>query len=87
MKKIFFLIIFTLFYSVIFSQNSKKKMKNLLSDYEFKSKCVTINDLEINYIKEGKGKTTLLFLHGLSSNADAWSKNIVELQKNIFVLL
>ena len=56
-------------------------MKSLLSDYEYKSKCTTIDGLEINYIKEGKGKTALLFLHGLSSNADAWSKNIEELQK------
>ncbi|WP_166643290.1 alpha/beta fold hydrolase [Gelidibacter sediminis] len=51
-------------------------MKELLSDYDFKSQMVTVDDLEISYIKEGSGEKTLLFVHGLSSNADAWSKNI-----------
>tara|TARA_R110001592_G_scaffold38190_7_gene126286 strand:+ start:5899 stop:6843 length:945 start_codon:yes stop_codon:yes gene_type:complete len=81
MKKLSFLITFIFLNTIIFSQNSKLPMKKLLSEYGFKSKCITVGDVEINYIKKGKGKTTLVFLHGLSSNADAWSKNIEELQK------
>lgn len=82
MKKLSFLITFILLNTITFSQNAKLPMKKLLSEYKFKSKCVTIDDLEISYIKKGKGKTTLLFLHGLSSNANAWSKNIEKLQNN-----
>lgn len=82
MKKLSFLITFILLNTITFSQNAKLPMKKILSEYNFKIKCVTIDDLEISFIKKGKGKTTLLFLHGLSSNANAWSKNIKELQNN-----
>ena len=81
MKKIALLTSFLIMSTLIFSQKTKHQMKDLLADYQFKSKCIAVDDLEINYIKKGKGKTTLLFLHGLSSNANAWSKNIEELQK------
>ncbi len=57
-------------------------MKELLSDYDFKTQTITLDDLEISYIKEGTGEKTLLFVHGLSSNADAWSKNIAVLKKD-----
>ncbi|MBJ7882824.1 alpha/beta hydrolase [Gelidibacter salicanalis] len=56
-------------------------MKELLSDYDFQSHMIALNDLDINYIKEGSGEKTLLFVHGLSSNADAWSKNIDALKE------
>ncbi|WP_190246194.1 alpha/beta fold hydrolase [Gelidibacter gilvus] len=55
-------------------------MKELLSEYEFKTHSTTLDGLEISYIKEGAGEKTLLFVHGLSSNADAWSKNIADLK-------
>ncbi|MCK0124034.1 alpha/beta hydrolase [Gelidibacter sp. F2691] len=55
-------------------------MKELLSDYDFQGHKITLNDLEVNYIKEGSGEKTLVFVHGLSSNADAWSKNIEALK-------
>lgn len=63
------------------SQNNKNLMKDLLSDYSFKTKTIHIDSLEIAYIKAGKGKKTLLFVHGLSSNSDAWEKNIEELKQ------
>lgn len=80
MKKIVLLTSFLFINTIIFSQKAKHPMKDILTNYQFKTKCVSIDDLEISYIKKGKGTTTLLFLHGLSSNADAWSKNIEKLQ-------
>jgi hypothetical protein len=46
-------------------------MKNITSDYTFATHYTTIDNLEIAYIKEGKADDS--FIHGLSSNADAWS--------------
>jgi len=61
--------------TVSFSQKAET-MKNITSDYTFATHYTTIDNLEIAYIKEGKGKQTIVFIHGLSSNADAWSRNI-----------
>lgn len=82
MKHVSILLIFILINAYGFSQNSQKPMKELLSDYDFKTQTITLDDLEISYIKEGTGEKTLLFVHGLSSNADAWSKNIAVLKKD-----
>ena len=76
------LIILCSINTIIFAQNPQKLMKKILSEYTYPTKSITIDSLEISYIKEGKGATTLLFLHGLSSNADAWSKNIKTLRNN-----
>jgi len=64
----------------MYAQN-KEPMKNILSKYSFENKIVKVKDLEISYIKEGDGEKTLLFVHGLSSNLEAWSKNIKQLKK------
>ena len=82
MKQISLVLIFTLINAIALAQSTKKTMKEMLSDYEFKTRCVKIDGIEITYLKEGKGAKTLLFLHGLSSNADAWSKNIEVLKEN-----
>lgn len=37
---------------------------------------------EIAYQKQGNGKKVLIFIHGLSSNSDAWYRNIKDLKKN-----
>ncbi|RTY89763.1 alpha/beta hydrolase [Flavobacterium sp. RSP46] len=79
MKKIFFLILINLSMD---AQTLDSNIKNILSEYEFPTSYTTINNLEIAYIKEGKGKKTILFIHGLSSNADAWSDNIKELKSD-----
>lgn len=76
MKSLTFLLLFILLMSPVYSQNSKQPMKDILSEYTFKTHTVTLNNLEISYIKEGSGEQTLVFVHGLSSNAEAWSKNI-----------
>ncbi|MCL9809228.1 alpha/beta fold hydrolase [Flavobacterium luminosum] len=57
-------------------------MKNSTSEYAFPTHYTNIDNLEIAYVKEGKGKQTLLFIHGLSSNADAWYRNIETLKEN-----
>ena len=85
MKQVSFLI-FILIHLSVFSQNHQKPMKELLSDYEFKSQTTSLNGLEISYMKEGTGEKTLLFVHGLSSNGDAWSKNI-EVLKNDYTCI
>ncbi|WP_452227398.1 alpha/beta fold hydrolase [Lacinutrix cladophorae] len=56
-------------------------MKEIISQYDFKSHTVLIDSTEISYIKEGNGEKTVLFVHGLSSNSDAWSKNIASLKE------
>jgi len=79
MRTLSILLIILLSNQLISQTNTQ--MKDLLSEYSFPSKSMKIDDLTINYVQEGKGETTLLFLHGLSSNADAWSKNIQELKE------
>ena len=78
-KNISLILLFSI-NTILFAQNPQKLMKNIVSEYAFLTKSIKIDSLEISYIKEGQGETTLLFLHGLSSNADAWSKNIEALK-------
>lgn len=77
MKQLSIFFAFILINACVYSQ---KPMKELLSDYDFQGHKITLKDLEVNYIKEGSGEKTLVFVHGLSSNADAWSKNIEALK-------
>ncbi len=45
--------------------------------YPYEVHQVTVADsIEIAYVDEGSGDRTLLFLHGLGSNLQAWQKNI-----------
>lgn len=80
MKHFSFVFIFILINTSVFSQTTQKPMKELLSEYEFQTHSTTLDGLEISYIKEGDANKTLLFVHGLSSNSDAWSKNIAVLK-------
>jgi len=80
MKQFKLVLLFTLISTSIFSQQQKELMKDILSEYKFKIKNIALDSLNISYVQEGKGDTTLLFLHGLSSNSDAWSKNIEALK-------
>ncbi|QCX36905.1 alpha/beta hydrolase [Aureibaculum algae] len=84
-KKIALIFLFCI-NTILFAQNTPKLMKNIVSEYTYPAKSISIDSLEISYIMEGKGTTTLLFLHGLSSNADAWSKNIETLKNNYICL-
>lgn len=80
MKKILIVVI-CLFFLSISAQNTKS-MKETLQQYYFPTKFLKLKEGEIAYVKEGTGDKTLLFVHGLSSNADAWSRNIEELKKD-----
>ncbi|WP_138432374.1 alpha/beta fold hydrolase [Winogradskyella algicola] len=82
MKQLKLVLLLTLISTPIFSQQESKPMKEVLSEYKFETKSLTLDSLDISYVKEGNGNKTLLFLHGLSSNSDAWSKNIETLSKN-----
>lgn len=82
MKRFGALLLIILLNTTLFSQNSKKLMKDILSDYNFKTYTITIDSLDLSYIKEGNGNKTLLFVHGLSSNSDAWAKNIATLSEH-----
>lgn len=61
-------------------------MKETLLPYHFPTKYLQLKEGEIAYVKEGKGKKVLIFVHGLSSNSDAWYRNIEEL-KNDFTCI
>lgn len=43
-------------------------------------------DIRLAYVDEGKGKETILMVHGLGSYLPAWKKNIVELSKDYRVI-
>lgn len=77
------LLILVLLPIVACSQTNDNTMKSIVSKYKFPTHYTTVDGVEIAYVKEGKGEETLLFVHGLSSNLDAWSKN-VEVLKNDF---
>jgi len=51
--------------------------------YLYPVKKVELNHgINLAYIDEGKGKQTIIFIHGLGSYLRAWEKNIPELKKN-----
>ena len=81
MKKLFWMLILSAS-TACTAQHKNQTMKNSISPYEFPSKTIALKGGELSYIKEGQGKPTIIFLHGLSSNGDAWSKNITELKKD-----
>lgn len=51
--------------------------------YPFEVKKVKLSEtVELAYVDEGKGKETIIFVHGLGSYLLAWKKNVEELSKN-----
>ncbi len=75
------LIFLSLFFLQCTAQNPKN-MNDILLPYHFQTKYLQLKEGKIAYIKEGNGKKVLLFLHGLSSNSDAWYRNIETLDKD-----
>lgn len=79
------LLLLSLFFLQCTVQNTKtnpNSMKETLLPYHFPTGYLQMKDGEIAYQKEGKGKSVLLFVHGLSSNSDAWYRNIDALKKD-----
>lgn len=64
------------------AQTQHNTMSETISTYHYKSKKVELSGGDLYYTKEGKGNTVLVFLHGLSSNSDAWYRNIESLKDN-----
>ncbi|MFD2514104.1 alpha/beta fold hydrolase [Pontibacter locisalis] len=51
--------------------------------YKFPAKKMMLsNGQSVAYVDEGKGKETIVFIHGLGSYLPAWEKNISELKSN-----
>ena len=78
MKKILCVIVSIFFLNI--SAQKKRSMKETLQPYHFPTQFLKLEEGEVAYMKEGQGKKTLVFVHGLSSNADAWSRNIEDLK-------
>lgn len=79
MRKILFLFLLS-FISCATQKTNTNTMKEVLQPYHFKTRFVELQDGEIAYTKEGSGKKTIIFIHGLSSNGDAWYRNIENLK-------
>lgn len=64
-----------------FTSVSQNKISDILN-YDEEVEKISIAAEELAYVETGSGEKTLLFVHGLSSNLEAWSKNISELKQN-----
>jgi pimeloyl-ACP methyl ester carboxylesterase len=53
-----------------------------MTEYPYPLKFAHLPDGKMAYIDEGKGKNTLLFVHGLGSSLPAWRKNIDDLKRD-----
>ena len=75
-KKMLFSILFVYCLNIP-AQNTISETLN----YNTAVKKIQINSEEIAYLEEGSGEKVLLFVHGLSSNMEAWGKNIASLKE------
>lgn len=74
-------ILFSLLLLTIASVTAQEQINDLIN-YSLPVKSITLNSETIAYAELGGGEKTLLFVHGLSSNLDAWKKNIQELKND-----
>lgn len=79
---------YLLFYSLLFTtmivhaqETKPKSMQDWVYPYATKYAELDHN-IKIAYVDEGKGKTTLLFIHGLGSYLKGWTKNIEGLKSD-----
>lgn len=79
MRNILFVLITLVFTSSCIAQKHDKMIKNILSPYYAPTSYLRTQEGEVAYTEKGKGKTTILFVHGLSSNSDAWARNVEKL--------
>jgi len=66
-----------------------KNDKPALSLKEFKNrvtKQITVNNVEWNYLTSGKGKETILFLHGMGGAYDLWWQQVIEFEKDYKII-
>lgn len=74
-------ILFSLLFLAAGTLSAQEKINDLLN-YNLAVNSINLNSETISYAEEGSGEKTLLFIHGLSSNLDAWKKNIEGLNQN-----
>lgn len=72
-------LVFCFCSAVLMAQESSFSFDQL--EYPFDTRLTTLSDgLKLASIESGKGKQTLVFIHGLGSYAKAWQPNMAELQ-------
>ncbi|MFN7117249.1 MAG: alpha/beta fold hydrolase [Saprospiraceae bacterium] len=75
MKYLFSSILIIITFAASAQTNPPKSMLDWI--YPYDTKFIELsNNIKIAYVDEGKGKTTLIFIHGLGSYLKAWTKNI-----------
>ena len=63
-------------------QTQEVPIRQVIGAYGFPEHTVRLADsLEVAYVDAGKGPTTLVFIHGLSSYVRAWERSIPELSR------
>lgn len=67
---------FLIYWSASMGQD---KISDILN-YTEKVEMISIASEDIAYVDQGTGEKTILFIHGLSSNLEAWKKNISALK-------
>ncbi len=79
MKKLLLLAsLLCLIATVTFAKPDKRKEKKSM----FKHEYAEINGLKLHYVKEGKGKKTILFLHGFPEFWYEWKNQLQEFGKD-----
>ena len=79
MKKLLFLVsLLCIIATVTFAKPDKGKEKKIM----FKHEYAEINGLKLHYVKEGKGKKTMLFLHGFPEFWYEWKNQLQEFGKD-----
>ena len=79
MKKLLLLVsLLCIIATVTFAKPDKGKEKKIM----FKHEYAEINGLKLHYVKEGKGKKTMLFLHGFPEFWYEWKNQLQEFGKD-----
>ncbi len=68
-------ILFSIFSLVLSNLIAQRNISDIIT-YQKPVQKLTVNNQEIAYQEVGKGTTTLLFVHGLSSTMESWKNNL-----------
>lgn len=70
-------------YRAMSLQTEEVPIRQVIDSYGFPEHTITLSDsIEVDYVDAGKGATTLIFIHGLSSYVRAWERTIPDLRKS-----
>ncbi len=77
-----FLLLLTASFPAMSLPTQTEPIRQVIGPYGFPEHRVALADsLEIAYVDTGKGPSTLIFIHGLSSYVRAWERTIPELSR------